>query len=944
MRVRAIIFESRQMCAAGKIQDDSVQKKTGSASTGAERLRAEVSREFYKSILEFIPDGFVIADAETKRLLASNRSMCEMLGYSQEEIKQLTVFDIHPPADAALIRKRFEDRRQGDRTVKSNMRVVRKDGSIFYADINARPITFGQRSCLLGIFRDVSKRRRNEELLDVLAGSAMELSGLEHEEDVYGFLCRSLKRLTGPGIVAVNRIYGDKLETLSLAGIEETKLRRAEKILRWKVVGSELGPVTQEAKDGLMSGKLEKVEGGLWELLFRKVPRSLCNEVCELAGIKDFYAMGMRHNDKLFGSITIIAVEGTKIDKHAIETLVNQASIVLERKQAVKALQKSKEKYRRIVENTNDALFAHDLEGNMLEVNENACRMMGYDKEELLKLNLADLAPKGFLQPMAELVKQLLQKGTLVFDGTTKRKDGSLVPVNVSSKLFFDKGQHVIQSFVRDITERKLAEEELRESEQFSKNLLESSPTATIVINPDTSVRYVNASLEELTGFSADEIVGIKAPYPWWTQDTFDKTQKDFVRALQVGAHRLEEVFRKKDGTRFRVEITSRAVKENSKLLYCVANWVDVTDRKIVEQIMRESEETIREIFVSSPDAITVTDLRGKIIECNQRTVEMHGFSSKKEVVGANAFDFIVEGDRHKAREGMKRAFRGEAERDIEYTCLSKDGRKFPVELSASVIRSASGKPSGFVAVTKDITERKRAAAKLSRYQSRLRRLASELTAVERKERRKLAEGLHDSVGQRLAMLKLQVQSLATAKKLSEEDIRNKLNTMKQSIEDIGNQTHSLTFELSNPVLYDVGLDAGIDHWLKKRIDEVERLEYELSIDKSPVRPAIEVREILFQAVRELVTNVIKHSGANKVFVDIEQTGDNIQIRVSDNGMGFDVSKILGTKEDEQESGFGLFNIKERIEYLGGRLNLESRRGQGTKAVISVPIKKETDC
>ncbi len=135
----------------------------------------------------------------------------------------------------------------------------------------------------------------------------------------------------------------------------------------------------------------------------------------------------------------------------------------------------------------------------------------------------------------------------------------------------------------RQEKERKKAEESLRKSKEFSFNLLNNSPHPILVINPDTSVRYVNPALETLTGFSSEEIIGRKAPYPWWTEETMQKTGEDLKEAMSKGARKLEKLFQKKNGERFWVEITSVPIRENGAFKYYLANWVDITDRKQTE-------------------------------------------------------------------------------------------------------------------------------------------------------------------------------------------------------------------------------------------------------------------------------------------------------------------------------------------------------------------------
>ena len=144
------------------------------------------------------------------------------------------------------------------------------------------------------------------------------------------------------------------------------------------------------------------------------------------------------------------------------------------------------------------------------------------------------------------------------------------------------------------IVERKRAAEALREREEFSSSLLKSSPNPILVINPDTSVRYVNPALETLTGFSSAEVVGSKPPYPWWTEGTLGQTDNHFRKALRNGADRVEELFQKKSGERLWVEITSIPVIRHGQLRYYLANWVDVTQRKQAEEAVQRSREQLR--------------------------------------------------------------------------------------------------------------------------------------------------------------------------------------------------------------------------------------------------------------------------------------------------------------------------------------------------------------
>ena len=182
-----------------------------------------------------------------------------------------------------------------------------------------------------------------------------------------------------------------------------------------------------------------------------------------------------------------------------------------------------------------------------------------------------------------------------------------------------------VKELGKEAAGRKRAEKALRDSEEFSSNLLNNSPHPILVINPDTSVRYVNPALETLTGFSSEEIVGRKAPYRWWTEETMQKTGEDLKEAMRKGVRKLEELFQKKNGERFWVEITSIPIRENGAFKHYLANWVDITDRKQAEEALRESEGKLNAMLQSIGDHMSMMDKDLNIIWANKTAKEVFG-------------------------------------------------------------------------------------------------------------------------------------------------------------------------------------------------------------------------------------------------------------------------------------------------------------------------------
>jgi signal transduction histidine kinase len=236
-----------------------------------------------------------------------------------------------------------------------------------------------------------------------------------------------------------------------------------------------------------------------------------------------------------------------------------------------------------------------------------------------------------------------------------------------------------------------------------------------------------------------------------------------------------------------------------------------------------------------------------------------------------------------------------------------------------------------------DITERKRAEEKICTYQEQLRSLTYELSLIEERERHHIATELHDNISQTLAITKIK---LGMAQGLtSSTDWVSSLNEIGELIDQTIQYTRSLTFELSPPILYELGLEAGIE-WLTEQIQEKHGIQIGFEDDRQSKPMNEEIRFILFKATRELLINIVKHAQASEAKVSIWREDISIRIRVEDDGVGFSTSE---GKQLGKTAGFGLFNIRERIKYLEGDMVIESEPGRGTRVTLSAPLEEKED-
>lgn len=232
-----------------------------------------------------------------------------------------------------------------------------------------------------------------------------------------------------------------------------------------------------------------------------------------------------------------------------------------------------------------------------------------------------------------------------------------------------------------------------------------------------------------------------------------------------------------------------------------------------------------------------------------------------------------------------------------------------------------------------DITSRKRAEEDLLNYQQRLRSLTSQLSLTEEHERRRIATNLHDTISQNLAVANMKLDSLR--KGVPGADPAGSLDEIHRLIEQALHNTRSLTFELSPPVLYRLGLAAAVSS-LTDRMQEQHDIQIDFRGKLHTKALPGDLRVTLFRAVHELLINVVKHARTRSAKVTIRKSENQVQVEVTDDGIGFDSAKV--SYRSEKNGGFGLFNIHERLSYLGGKMEIKSKPGGGTRITLTAPL------
>jgi PAS domain S-box-containing protein len=370
----------------------------------------------------------------------------------------------------------------------------------------------------------------------------------------------------------------------------------------------------------------------------------------------------------------------------------------------------------------------------------------------------------------------------------------------------------------------------------------------------------------------------------------------------------------------------------------------DITERKKAEEALKQSEEKFRKIYESSIVGIFQSVPNGRFIDVNPAFAAMLGYDSPEDLlscisdIGTQYYRYPE--DRTRYRRMIEQ--NGYVE-NIEYQVKAKDGSIVTVNNSSRAHTGPDGEIVRYEGIVVDITERKKAEEALRKSEialaqrnelaearaRQLQNLTVELIEAEERERRQFAQFLHDDLQQMIASAKMQVQAVADG--LPPNPL---LSSATQLLEESIAKSRSLSHELSPAVLHQCGLVAAL-RWLTGQMNEQFGMKVELETHTDLLLESSPFTIFLFRAVQELLFNIVKHAGVKSGSVLLESADRSLQIKVDDQGQGFD-PEIMDNPS--AKVGFGLMTIRERARYMGGQLLVRSAPGKGSCFTLTVPI------
>lgn len=647
--------------------------------------------------------------------------------------------------------------------------------------------------------------------------------------------------------------------------------------------------------------------------------------------------------------------------------------------------------FRFLVDNANDVIAVVSMTGEFLYVNRRGYELTGYADADRATTTLTDLIP-------TEEVERVLSLRAARHDGETSAeryettlldRTGRKIPVEVTATPTTWEGVPADLVILRDISERRRAEDELRRRDAVLEAM--SDITGRFLDSP-VGAEQISDALERLGHAMeahrvylyeavSDDGSDISLNYRSnWVHPSHNiegdlPSERSFPmrsvglgpwvekyqqgQAVQNVASDFPEPIRKRVeslGIRASINVPILVEREwrailglcdcrterrwariEVEALQSAANVLGaLMRRQEVEQALRSSESKYKSLVEATDQVIAVVDWDGVFQFAN--TAAAVGFRIPVEdIVGKTMWDLFPKEIADRQMTSIRTAMESGKLRVTEALTVVRGEERW-YEARIQPLPERPGPSRSAYVVTTDITERKATEEKILSYQERLRSLTSDLVLTEERERRRIAGLLHDRIGQALAISKMKLGAIST--EAESESAGSSLTEIQKLIDQTIEDTRSLTFELSPPVLYELGFEAGVE-WLVDRLRSDYSIEAEFSDDGRPKPLGNDCRVLLFQSVRELLMNVIRHSQAKRVSVSLQREQDDIVIRTTDDGIGFDVAEIESI--GPESSGFGLFNIREHLSQLGGRAVFNSKVGEGAQIVLRAPCLKGTE-
>ena len=593
----------------------------------------------------------------------------------------------------------------------------------------------------------------------------------------------------------------------------------------------------------------------------------------------------------------------------------------------------SETKYKVIFELAPVGISVINSERKIIKANRYLEKVARITRDELIngKYNIRKyLNNKGIEMPLNEMPSSLaLNENRVVKDVEIGiiTSDNEIFWTEVSAAPLDEDARHAVV-ITHDITEKKLLRNKLTECEIRGRVLYENSLDAILLINPDFTIYDANPAACKMLEMTEDIICSFRI------NDLFAASGNSVENALKTDSFNGRDMggfyMIKKNGIKFPVEISTLITKNTKGDPLTGVIIRDISDQKIAEEKLMESEEKYRLLSEQSGLGIGLYSPDGKILYFNKKALSNIG-GTMQDYSGKSLTEVFGDKQGKKFISRIRKVIKTGKSYDYEDNIQTPTGKIWYLSNQTGVCNKR-GELIGVQVLAQDITERKKTEEKFIKATRELRELTYHLQDVREDERAKIAQDLHDDFGQRLTALKIEASSLRLKIDNPSADIEKKIDDILDQIDGTIESARRISSGMRPSILDHLGIAAAIE-WQVNEFTKSTGIISTISITSGEIKIDNRISITMFRILQEALTNIAKHSKATQIEVSLKSNPEWLYLSIHDNGTGITRRRINNPKS------FGLKGMKERAISYGGILKISCIKGKGTHVLLKMPNK-----
>ena len=618
-------------------------------------------------------------------------------------------------------------------------------------------------------------------------------------------------------------------------------------------------------------------------------------------------------------------------------------------------------RYKTLLDAANDGIILINKKSEIVEFSRKAEEILGYSADEVIGRKVDFMAPPELLKAQHKGLKRVLKEGKPYSPGWLRetawiRKSGDLVPLEISQFVIDTKEEGMILgALIRDITERKRAEEALKESEEQYRSLVQTADDAIISTDGQGNIVFWNKAAEIIFGYSADEIVGksftIIMPRRDWKRNIDGIREAVATEKSSVLGKIVEGAMKRKNGSEFTAE-TSRAMRKTGKGVIFTAIIRDITERKQMEEALQGEREFSRMIIETADVLIVTLDLEGKVVFFNKKAEEITGYF-KSEIMGEDLFEiFLPGGDRTEFSKRIKKLMEAKKVSPVDVKICNKNGEERIISPRRTLLKDIRGNIIGMLGIGLDVTDIRKMQEKLM--QTEKLRALGELSGG-------MAHDFNNMLAAILGRAQLLMMNLesfpGTERRKIFPLLKQGLKVIERAASD-GAETVRRVQEFSRIRTDDrefipLDLNDVVNHALDftrtrwKGEAELKGIRFRIKKELSPIPPIMGKPSEL----REVLTNLINNAldampQGGKIGIKTFKENKWACLKIEDTGVGIpphileSIFDPFYTTKGPKTTGLGMSVSYGIITRHRGTISVDSIEDKGTTFTIKIPIRE----